>query len=83
MTDATNEAAATFAAETEKNPDKPRQGMVFPRPMSIEALFAIEQLAMLEETHEILMRGALGTALSLRVWGLLRGIPSRAARCRG
>ena len=63
VTDATNEAAATLAAETEKNPDKPRQGMVFPRPMSIEALFAIEQLAMFEETHEILMRGALGTAL--------------------
>ena len=71
LVDTATEAAATLAADAEAGRTTDRVGMVFPRPMSVEALFAIAQVARFEETHERLMQGSLVTALLSLQQGML------------
>ena len=63
LVDAVTEAAASLAASEESGRALDRVGMVFPRPMSVECLFAIAQVARFEESQQRFMKGSLVTAL--------------------
>ena len=63
LVDTARDAAARLAADAEEGRTSERAGMVFPRPMSVEALFATSQVAGFEDTHALSMQGALVTSL--------------------
>eukprot|EP01043_Picozoa_sp_COSAG02_P029571 COSAG02_NODE_1846_length_10682_cov_3.066900_1_plen_3275_part_01 len=63
LVDAVTAAAASLAADEDADRTSDRVGMVFPRPMSVECLFAIAQVARFDESHERFMKGSLVTAL--------------------